>query len=244
MTNAVYNLTVRTLSGIVSERAAETMLRAALREQGLAPEGVSARDMRRVLEGPLLGRLSGVLPAAQARAELGALAQQLARQGAPAPAAPEGAPVAAAWDEPTLTVADPTRWDDGPSLSADDFEFDDPDYTTPPGGRTYALDDPADQDALITHLARMAGVQGVLVCRSTGEVLRERSLSGAANLGGVIAATALLFQKRALRLMSADLGGRTVCMRPLGGHCVAVVAGPQVNVGRLLAELQHLREAP
>lgn len=241
MTNAVYNLTVRTLSGIVSERAAETMLRAALREQGLAPEGVSAREMRRVLEGPLLGRLSGVLPAARARAELGALARQLGGAGDPEERAPAQTPVAD-WDETMST--EPTRWDDGPLLGADDFEFDDPDYTVLPGERSYALEQEADQEALIAHLGRMTGVQGVLVCRATGEVLRERSLSGAASLGSVIAATALLFQKRALRLMSADLGGRTVCMRPLGGFCVAVVAGPQVNVGRLLAELQHLREAP
>nr|WP_216323844.1 roadblock/LC7 domain-containing protein [Deinococcus aestuarii] len=241
MTNAVYNLTVRTLSGIVSERAAETMLRAALREQGLAPEGVSARDMGRVLEGPLLGRLSGVLPAAQARAELGALARQLA--GPPGgEAVPGAAAPVAAWDE--TPGAETGSWEDGPLLGADDFEFDDPDHMTPPGERTYDLEDPADQDALIAHLGRMTGVQGVLVCRATGEVLRERSLSGAANLGSVIAATALLFQKRALRLMSADLGGRTVCMRPLGACCVAVVAGPQVNVGRLLTELQLLREAP
>ncbi|MEF2277095.1 roadblock/LC7 domain-containing protein [Deinococcus sp. YIM 134068] len=248
MTNSVYNLTVRALSGLVSERAADTLLRGALRDQGLAPEGISARDMQRVIEGPLLGRLSGVLPAAQARAELGALAQQLARQSAPAPT-PRPASPAVTWDEPPGT--DLTRWDDGegdgpdsgPGLHADDFEFDDPDYLAPPETRAYALGDPADQDALISHLARMTGVQGVLICRASGEVLRERALPGAASLGGVVAATAMLFQKRALRLMSADLGGRTVAMRPLGTFLVAVVAGPGVNVGRLLAELQHLREA-
>lgn len=251
MTNPVYNLTVRALSGLVSERAADTLLRGALRDQGLAPEGISAREMQRVIEGPLLGRLSGVLPAAQARAELGALVQQLARQEAPAPA-PRPASPAVTWDEPPGTEL--TRWDDsegsegdgshdGPGLQADDFEFDDPDYLAPPETRAYALGDPAEQDALISHLARMTGVQGVLICRASGEVLRERALPGAASLGSVVAATALLFRKRALRLMSADLGGRTVAMRPLGTFCVAVVAGPGVNVGRLLAELQHLREA-
>lgn len=256
MTNPVYTLTVRALSGLVSERAADTLLRGALRDQGLAPEGVNAREMQRVIEGPLLGRLSGVLPAAQARAELGALAQHLSRQEAPVPA-PRAVSPAVTWDEPPGTEL--TRWDDdpsdgpsddlgggpddGPSLHADDFEFDDPDYTAPLETRAWALGDPDGQDALIAHLARMTGVQGVLICRASGEVLRERSLSGAANLGGVIAATALLFQKRGLRLMSADLGGRTVSMRPLGGYCVAVVAGPGVNVGRLLAELLQLREA-
>lgn len=235
MTNAVYTLIVSALSGIVSERAAQTLLQAALREGGLTPEGVTAAEMQRVLFGPLLTRLSGVLPEARARAELRTLAAQL---GSRYPKAPTLFP-AAAWDEETGT----TRWDEAPELGADDFEFDDPEYTAAPPRREYALGGAAGQEALIQDLARMPGVQGVLVCRATGEVLRERSLAGAAGLGSVIAATALLFQKRGLNLMSADLGGRTVCMRPLGGYCVAVVAGPGVNIGRLLAELQQVREA-
>lgn len=240
MTNAVYTLIVRALSGIVSERAAQTLLRDALREQGLTPEGVSAGEMQRVLFGPLLVRLSGVLPEARARAELRALAGQLQQQFPKAPTLFPAGP-AAAWDDETGT----TRWDDEGEggLGADDFEFDDPEYTAAPTGRSYALGSAAGQEALIQDLARMPGVQGVLVCRATGEVLRERALAGAANLGSVIAATALLFQRRSLTLMSADLGGRTVCMRPIGGYCVAVVAGPGVNIGRLLAELGQVREA-
>ncbi|GMA15696.1 roadblock/LC7 domain-containing protein [Deinococcus metallilatus] len=236
MTNAVYTLIVRALSGIVSERAAETLLRAALREQGLTAEGVSAREMQRLLSGPLLTRLAGVLPPERARAELRALAAQLQKHDPKAPtlfAAP-----AAAWDE-----TNSTRWDDAEDFSADDFEFDDPEYTAAAAERCYALDTAAGQEALIQDLGRMPGVQGVLVCRASGEVLRERALTDTKNLGGVIAATAMLFQKRALNLMSADMGGQTVCMRPLGTYCVAVVAGPQVNIGRLLAELQQVREA-
>lgn len=245
MTNAVYTLIVRALSGIVSDRAADTMLRASLRESGLSPDTVTAAQMQAVLRGPLLARLSGLLPPERARAELQTLAAEVQARYPKAPTL--FLPPAAAWDEnsPEQAWTAPV-WEDpvDTTLSADDFEFDDPDYTVLPGERSYALEKEADQDALIAHLGRMTGVQGVLVCRATGEVLRERSLSGAASLGGVIAATALLFQKRALRLMSADLGGRTVCMRPLGACCVAVVAGPQVNVGRLLTELQLLREAP
>ncbi|WP_034386349.1 roadblock/LC7 domain-containing protein [Deinococcus sp. YIM 77859] len=218
MTNAVYTLIVRALSGIVSERAAETLLRAALREAGLTPEGVTAGEMTRVLSGPLLVRLTGVLPEARARAEVQALTRQL--QAAPVPA--EEDPLA---------------------LSADDFEFDDPEYAAAPPERRYALGSAAGQDALIQDLGRIQGVQGVMVCRANGEVLRQRALTGAANLGSVIAATALLFQKRALRLMAADMGTQTVCMRPVGEYCVAVVASSQVNIGRLLAELGQIREA-
>ncbi|EYB67068.1 roadblock/LC7 domain-contain protein [Deinococcus phoenicis] len=240
MTNAVYTLIVRALSGIVSERAAETLLRAALREQGLTPEGVQAQDMQRVLSGPLLTRLSGVLPPERARAELQTLSGQLQMQYPKAPTLFVGAPLAA-WDETAGMTS--TSWGDAQQFSADDFEFDDPEYTAAPTERQYALGSAAGQDALIRDLGRMQGVQGVMVCRANGEVLRERALSGATNLSSVIAATALLFQKRSLNLMSADMGGQTVCMRPLGPYCVAVVAGPGVNIGRLLAELQQVREA-
>ncbi|MFC0617296.1 roadblock/LC7 domain-containing protein [Deinococcus budaensis] len=248
MTNAVYTPIVRALSGIVSERAAETMLRAALREQGLSPEAVTAAEMQRVLSGPLLVRLSGLLPEARARTELGRMAGQLQAQDPRAATLFAAAP-AAAWDE----AASGTLWTDpgwtefggaeAADLSADDFEFDDPEYATPLSERRYVLDSAAGQEALVRDLARMPGVQGVLVCRASGEVLHERALQGSASLGSVAAAAALLFRQRSLRLLAADLGGRTVCMRPLGAYCVAVVAGTGVNTGRLLAELGQVRAA-
>jgi len=241
MTNAVYTPIVRALSGIVSERAAETMLRAALREQGLVPEAVTAPEMQRVLSGPLLTRLSGLLPEPHARAELERLAGQLQAQHPRAATLFGASPSGAAWAA--------GGGDDPADLSADDFEFDDPEYVTASSERLYRLDSAAGQEALVRDLARMPGVQGVLVCRASGEVLHERALLnsvnlGSASLGSVVAAAALLFQKRALRLLAADLGGRTVCMRPLGGYCVAVVAGAGVNTGRLLAELGQIRAAP
>ena len=249
MTNAVYSMIVRALAGSVSERAAETMLRAALREQNLTSEGVSALEMQGVLSGPLLNRLSVVLPQARARAELRALASKLEVQYPKAPTLfSETIPVAT-WDEGAAMTNTGTHWQEPQELQeshgfdADDFEFDDPDYTGPVGVRAYDLGSTSGQDDVILDFARMQGVMGVMVCRSTGEVLRVRALRDAAGLSGVVAASALLFQKRALTLMSADLGGQTVCMRPLGQYCVAVVAGPQVNVGRLLAELSQVQVA-
>ncbi|WP_414657332.1 roadblock/LC7 domain-containing protein [Deinococcus sp. VB343] len=125
----------------------------------------------------------------------------------------------------------------------DDFEFDDPEYAAPLQGRQYALTRSEEQDALIRDLGRMQGVLGVVVTRANGEILKVRALRDASRLGSVIAATAMLLRQSGLKLLSADLGGQTVCMRPLGDHCVAVIAGPQVNVGRLLAELQQIGEA-
>ncbi|GGL01156.1 roadblock/LC7 domain-containing protein [Deinococcus radiotolerans] len=238
MTNAVYTMTVRALSGVVSERAAEMMVRSVLREQSLLPDTVSAQEMQRMLSGPLLSRLSAVMPAARARRELLALSNQLAEKYPKAPTLFVESGPHATWDDTQDTGA----WNDL-GLGADDFEFDDPEYATGLAGRAYDLGSTLDQDTLIQTLGRLSGVQGVMVCRASGEVLRVRAVRDANGLAGVVAASAMLFQKRALRLLSAELGGQTVCVCPLGEYCVAVIASSQTNVGRLLVELQQLRVA-
>lgn len=244
MTNAVYAMTVQALSGVVSERAAETMVRTVLRDQQLTPESVTAQDMQRVLSGPLLARLQSVMPRERAQMELRQLSMSMAARYPKAPTlflepAPEDRS-AAAWATHADDSLTATGWGDV-DLGADDFEFDDPEYTASAVKRHFRLDDPAEQEDLIQTLARVVGVQSVLVCRANGEVIKARSLRDSTALGGVVAATALLFQRSALQLLSVDLDGRTVCMRPLGAYCVAVVAGPQVNVGRLLVDLQQLQ---
>ncbi|GGS00761.1 roadblock/LC7 domain-containing protein [Deinococcus sedimenti] len=238
MTNAVYTMTVRALAGVVSERAAETMVRSVLREQNLLPETVSAQEMQRLLSGPLLSRLSAVMPAARARRELLSLSGQMAEKYPKAPTLFIESGPHATWDDPQDTGG----WDDL-GLGADDFEFDDPEFATGLTGRSYDLATTLDQDTLIQTLGRLAGVQGVMVCRANGEVLRVRAVKDANGLAGVVAASAMLFQKRALRLLSADLGGQTVCVCPLGEYCVAVIANSQANVGRLLVELQQIKVA-
>ncbi|PNY81324.1 roadblock/LC7 domain-containing protein [Deinococcus koreensis] len=240
MTNAVYSMTVRALSRVVSERAAESMLRTTLRDQQLGAETVTAQDVQRLIAGPLLQRLSTVLPVTQARQELLGLSRQLEAQYPKAPTLFTHLGPSASWEEHSDATA--TSWD-GLSLGEDDFEFDDPDFALSVGGRAYDLETPLGQEELLQDLGRLSGVQGVMVCRASGEVLRVRAIREAAGLGSVIAASALLFQNRALRLMSAELGGRTVCVRPLGAHCVAVVVNSQSNVGRLLVELQQLKVA-
>ncbi|CAM3620558.1 dynein regulation protein LC7 [Deinococcus saxicola] len=240
MTNAVYTMTVHALTGVVSARAAETMLQALLREQHLRPDTVTAQDLQRLLSGPLLARLSMVLPEARARQELLALARQLTAEHPKAPTLMTQMAPFAAWNDDSdaggLSLAHL-------NLGADDFEFDDPEYVSVGLGRTYDLSSVDGQEELLRELARFSGVQGVMVCRASGEVLQSRAIAGASGLGGVVAATALLLGGRTLRLMSADLGGRTVCMRPLGEYCVAVVVGAQANVGRILVELQGLQVA-
>ncbi|MDV6373059.1 roadblock/LC7 domain-containing protein [Deinococcus arenicola] len=240
MTNAVYTTTVHALSGVVSARAAETMLHSLLREQYLTPETVTVQDIQRILAGPLLTRLSMVLPEARARQELLALSRELDAEYPKAPTLFTHSGPLAAWDDGSDDSGLPLNH---LSLDADDFEFDDPEYMAVGPGQVHDLGNAAGQEALLRELARLSGVQGVMLCRASGEVLQSRSVSGAVGLGGVVAATALLLRGRTLRLLSVDLGDRTVCMRPLGDYCVAVVVGAQANVGRLLVELQGLEVA-
>ncbi|GHF59308.1 hypothetical protein HNQ07_003890 [Deinococcus metalli] len=240
MTNAVYTMIARALGKLVSDRAAESMLRTALRDLRLSQDTVTGTDMQRVLSGPLLARLSPVLTPERARRELVALSRQLEAADVKAPTLFTLPGPSASWEEHSDATA--THWDQL-DLDVNDFEFDDPDAALVTAGQTYDLDSPLGQEELLQNLGRLSGVQGVMVCRANGEVLRVRAIRDAAGLGAVVAASALLFQQRGLRLMSAELGGRTVCMRPLGAHCVAVIVNSQSNVGRLLVELQHLRAA-
>ncbi|AWN22125.1 hypothetical protein DKM44_01775 [Deinococcus irradiatisoli] len=320
MPNPVFQLAVRSLSKVVSGRAAETMLNASLRDLKLLPETVTPRDMQRVLAGPLERRLSQIMPGTAAFDHLRSLSRRIERMDmkdstlfdqsartviwdqeeeddetdlpAPPPrrAAPGSseqtqdlyAPGAGApgsrfdQDEPRAQplgrreesvsnrradVPDPqqSRMDpDGspqsPELSAEefgaddfsaeDFEFSDPEYGhLQAASKAYALSTPQGQDALLYELARHAGVQTVVLCNTAGQVLSVRAPQGAPQLGSVVAATALLFRQRELKLLSVDLGNATVCMRVVGEYCVALLARGNVNVGRLLTELQQIEVA-
>ena len=254
MPTPVYTLVINALSGSVSERAADTMLKAALRDAHASPENVTAQEMQAVLSGPLLRRLAGVLPQAQASRDLLSLSRRIAEQHPRALTLfldPEG-PLH--WDslgdegtDDDLNGAAQGR--DGPgsaalSLGADDFEYDDPDFSAFEGEqRQYDLSSPEGQEALLTDLARQPGVQGVVICTRGGQVLRSRANKGEKALSSIVAATVLLFRQRSLKILCADLGQVKVCMRPLGEYCVAVLAGEQVNIGRVITELQQLREA-
>ncbi len=242
MPTPVYTLVINALSSSVSERAADTMLRAALKDAQLGPDSVTAQEMQSVLSGPLLRRLTTVLPQAQASLNLRLLSRQVAEQHPRALTLfrdPEG-PLQ--WD----TISDELIEDQqaGMALAADDFEFDDPDFSAFAGEhRRYDLSTPAGQEELLSDLARQPGVQGVVICDQGGRVLRSRANKGEKVLSSIVAATVMLFRNRSLKILCADLGQVKVCMRPLGEYCVAVLAGEQVNIGRVITELQQLREA-
>lgn len=343
------------------------MLTAALRDLKLSPDTVTARDMQRVLSGPLERRLSQVLPGTAALEKLRALSSRLERSDVqslddldenirtviweeedseadvPVPRASRNAeilaqrakraptesslpptnqqPLSASASTPPSTPSVPTvaadavpstppvtlgnalepleytanatynqpasptgnrqkesvsdlnadqlsadEWNDddaptpstslgslsseldseftGDNFSADDFEFSDPDYVHLQAARkVYHLSTVQGQDALLYELARHSGVQTVVLCSLDGQVLSVRAPQGAPQLGSVVAATAMLFRQRNLNLLSADMGDATVCMRVIDQYCIALLARGNVNVGRLLSELQQIEVA-
>jgi hypothetical protein len=273
MPTPVYDLVAHALTGAVSARAADTLLRAALRDAQVSPDSVGPAQMQDVLRGPLLGRLEGVLSPQQASRELQQVARRISSTFPPEPVlyqdpagplhwagvgdVPARAPVATAGAavpaEPAGSPAGAAqrpplgRTDLPPqeALGEDDFEFDDPDYSAFEGDRRrYPLNTLGEQDALLADLARQAGVQGVVLCNLAGQVLRGRAPRGSADkLGAIVAATVLVLQQRQLNILCADLGSIKVCIRPLGHCCVAVLAGEGANVGRLMTGLGQIEIA-
>lgn len=153
MTNSVYNMIAQALSASVSARAAETMLQAALKEKGFNPDEITAPEMQDVLSGPLMMRLSAAIPPARARAELLTLSRSLADQYPKAPTLFTDVGSFASWDDTTISPINPMH--DAPDLTADDFEFDDPEFSSGLSERTFALGEASGQEALIQHLGRM-----------------------------------------------------------------------------------------
>lgn len=100
MQNAVYSVVSEALGRLVSARAADNMLRVALRDAQLRPETVTAQEMQRVLAGPLANRLTTIMSPERAKRELSSVARRLQEHDPKAPTlfpessdpAPEAAP--------------------------------------------------------------------------------------------------------------------------------------------------------
>jgi hypothetical protein len=77
MANSVYLVVCDALSHIVSRRAAENIVRDALRTIKSDPDAVSAREMQEMLKGQVFARLQQIIPVAQARGEIKTLLHKL-----------------------------------------------------------------------------------------------------------------------------------------------------------------------
>ncbi|MBB6098341.1 hypothetical protein HNR42_001766 [Deinobacterium chartae] len=102
---------------------------------------------------------------------------------------------------------------------------------------------PEVRDLILSRFALEEGVTGVLLSTKTGQVLGARTRSKAEELASLSAATTLLIGQKPFRVFYADLESHLVCIAPLHGNVLlTVVAGPTTNVGRLLSEIQNIKE--
>ena len=212
--------------------------------QGWTPASLTAEQLQSILFPTLDQAYGGLLNDERRKRMLNGLAEQLAAMELGATFAPRAAvtvPSGLAEELENASAADKSSDDEDWDFGEDEFELEDPEYMAAPVARAYNLDTESDQSRLISDLGRVSGVQSVMVCRRSGEVVQARSLKDLSSLGNVVAATVLLLRERSLRLMSAQVGRTVVCVRPLGGYAVAVLADPSVNIGRLLGELGQLQ---
>ena len=70
MANSVYNTVCDALSGIVSRRAAENIVREALHSAKTDPDRVTAAEMQSLLKSAVFARLQQIIPVAQAKGEI------------------------------------------------------------------------------------------------------------------------------------------------------------------------------
>jgi hypothetical protein len=79
MANNVYNTVCEALSRIVSRRAAENIVREALRGAKTDPNRVTAEEMQTLLKSAVFARLQQIIPVAQAKGEIKLILNQLER---------------------------------------------------------------------------------------------------------------------------------------------------------------------
>jgi hypothetical protein len=79
MANSVYNTVCEALSRIVSRRAAENIVREALRGAKTDPNRVTAEEMQALLKSAVFARLQQIIPVAQAKGEIKLILNQLER---------------------------------------------------------------------------------------------------------------------------------------------------------------------
>ena len=84
MANSVYNTVCDALSGIVSRRAAENIVREALLSAKTDPERVTASEMQSLLKSAVFARLQQIIPVAQAKGEIKQILTRLEKSFSPA----------------------------------------------------------------------------------------------------------------------------------------------------------------
>lgn len=77
MANLIYNMVCDAFAGLISRRAAENLVKEALRDIGSDPERVTAAEMQELLRKGIFKRLQKVIPTMQAKGEIRRLLRRL-----------------------------------------------------------------------------------------------------------------------------------------------------------------------
>lgn len=246
MANDIYRFTLDGLTSLVSPRAAERLLKQALRRAGHKPDEVGAAAMREILLGPLRRELGRGLPDEAVERRLQQLGRQLLRHHAPAAPTLAPLPVAravtparipaasAAVREPELGAEAPTA---PAAAAAGASQTHQPPKVSP-------ATDQARLEAAALRFAQLEQVRLVAVLSHRGEVRFSRggglelgALSRIASLGWT-----LLGRQGRLRAVYLAQPAGQLFLLPLGGALLAIVGHPEINVGLVFTTFSTLKE--
>lgn len=234
MPNAVYERTRVALTGLLPGRAATRVLDRALERHHRTSDDVGPKEMAAVLMKGVYGELKGVLPDPGLRRALRRVARDVAAM------VPRGASVS------QVRAARERRAADASAALGD--------RGAPTAGPGTAVAEPiarvavappeVDVDALLARLAAIDGVHGVARFDRTGRPLLVRGrLAEPERLGRtLLAASALLQRRDALRAVSVEVPtGRLVAI-PLPPDWLALTGPADLNLGAVYAALPALEE--
>lgn len=116
MANLVYNMVCDAFADLISRRAAENLVKEALRDIGSHPDRVTALEMQELLRKGIFKRLQKIIPVMKAKGEIKRLLRNLEKTLAqPTPGA--GTEDSEDWDEPDAEAVDLSPWEVQTSLS-------------------------------------------------------------------------------------------------------------------------------
>ncbi|MBC7646934.1 MAG: hypothetical protein H7095_07455 [Pseudopedobacter sp.] len=108
MANLVYNMVCDAFADLISRRAAENLVKEALRDIGSNPDRVTALEMQELLRKGIFKRLQKIIPVVKAKGEIKRLLRNLEKTLAQPVT---GAEDSEDWDEPDAEAVDLSPWE-------------------------------------------------------------------------------------------------------------------------------------
>lgn len=258
MANEVFKKTQRTLVKMISERAANRVLRDVLKAQGVSPDTVTAERMATLLNGPILKELTGLLPTSGVTRSLNELALELRQLEARRQAGGRGGNVnwgsVAEFTNPKTPPVDPdlfiTEDDDSPAPRTAAGEPASVATATKPRAKAVAKgSDPwllteAQAGDIVLRFAQLEHIRLVAAIRTDGTVVSSRgdgaSLEDLARFG--MLGLKLLGKVGNLQSFYLLHSLGQLFIFPSKVATLFIVGDTSLNVGAVLSTLTSLKE--